>query len=824
MVEGELKDRALKENEKNILKASELYKFYIEFNNPYNFNENDLGAYDSSSTLPAKKYAKEFYKKFIRNIRLLSELYSNHFNYIDNGKNIRNRCMYLKYWFYDQLLNNNISDNEIDIFYNYWKSPQKKFDLDEYLSCEIYRIKSEDIKEIKKIYNYFVFYDRYNNFSAINYNKNGGLYCNYQKWFSEFYKAKEEVCLSNETKEICKELNTYVKKYITENILSSLTEECEQNKITQSSRAIDNGYYTFINLETNKDKTNQDFENSNLKKLCNDCQKIACLTDKFSENGNTICEKIIKILWFIQKNMARYNIYNFKYLNFWFNHELRKITQNIKYRQDIYKLINSICTESNNLKELNNKINDVEDDEYKKWCIMYDLYFNYNKIENEYLEALKNSTNKSSEYAKNCVIKYKEGIRIYNNNNKDSDFADDLIKFRILYNNVKKRTKLYRKLELPELPKLIILNESKENIEPEEHKFCKGVKSNVTLPNAGTNIIYRNILKDFSSQNIYNSLDNKDVDALVCAKYCNQIIKNDKININRNEFKALCSKLVTNLKYLSSIKNIGKKHGDRCSNLMYWTYDIIMKIINTNISHYLEKDVSIELNNIILRVNKELGKNENCIFYVDGSFLDWNEEKDLHDYFEHYNDLSKLTADKINNEMYCQYINYISKLYKKYMNICCTCYSRPEYVCKEHCPNFFKCNKEYFPIDLLHKLECNDNVSLQKEKENYESLIIDLDVIRKSQIMAMNFYKILAQDYFYRFVFSTFLLLGIFFIFFLFYKFTPIGFKLNKKSSKKNQNNYPNNGGNRKELLEYEKKIMNGNSNKKRLRIAYHSA
>ncbi|KMZ99296.1 hypothetical protein PVNG_02179 [Plasmodium vivax North Korean] len=248
-----------------------------------------------------------------------------------------------------------------------------------------------------------------------------------------------------------------------------------------------------------------------------------------------------------------------------------------------------------------------------------------------------------------------------------------------------------------------------------------------------------------------------------------------------------------------------------------------MKIFKSNRSHYLEKNVSIEVNNIILRVNKELKKNENCIFYVDGSFLDWNEEKDLHDYFEHYNDLSKLTADKINNEMYCQYINNISNLYKKYMYKCCTCYSRPEYVCEEHCPKFFKCNRKYFPIDLLDQLKCKDNASLQKEKEDFESLIIDLDVIRKSQLVAMNFYKILTQDYFYRFVFSTFLLHGIFFIFFFFYKFTPIGFKLNKKRSKKKQNNYHNNAGNRKELIEYEKKTVNGNSNKKRLRIAYHS-
>ncbi|KMZ76756.1 hypothetical protein PVIIG_05864 [Plasmodium vivax India VII] len=104
------------------------------------------------------------------------------------------------------------------------------------------------------------------------------------------------------------------------------------------------------------------------------------------------------------------------------------------------------------------------------------------------------------------------------------------------------------------------------------------------------------------------------------------------------------------------------------------------------------------------------------------------------------------------------------------MNICCNCYSRSEYVCKDHCPKFFKCNRKYFPIYLLHKLECKDNVSTEKEKENFESLIVNLVVIWKSQLVAMNFYKILTQCYFYRFIFSTFIFLGISLIFFLFYK------------------------------------------------------
>ncbi|GAB69451.1 hypothetical protein PCYB_001990 [Plasmodium cynomolgi strain B] len=248
-----------------------------------------------------------------------------------------------------------------------------------------------------------------------------------------------------------------------------------------------------------------------------------------------------------------------------------------------------------------------------------------------------------------------------------------------------------------------------------------------------------------------------------------------------------------------------------------------MNAYNNNGKDTIENNISTELTNIIFRVNKELKKDENCTYYIHGTFSEWRKKTDLHDYFENYSTFIQNISDKAKNETYCQYIDYINNLYKKYMNICCPCYSRPKYACEEHCPKFFKCNRKFFPIYLLDKLECKDNVSLQKENEKFESLIVDLDVIRKSQLVATNFYKMLTKDYFYRFIFSTYILLGIFLIIFLFYKFIPIGFILNKIISKEKQINYHNGEGNRKELLEYEKQYLNGNSNKNRLRIAYHS-
>ncbi|KMZ83307.1 hypothetical protein PVBG_06404, partial [Plasmodium vivax Brazil I] len=44
----------------------------------------------------------------------LSKSYNNKFNEIDNGEHIKKRCIYFKYWFYDQILKKKINDSEVD--------------------------------------------------------------------------------------------------------------------------------------------------------------------------------------------------------------------------------------------------------------------------------------------------------------------------------------------------------------------------------------------------------------------------------------------------------------------------------------------------------------------------------------------------------------------------------------------------------------------------------------------------------------------------------------------------------------------------------------
>ncbi|CAI7720799.1 PIR protein [Plasmodium vivax] len=823
MAGGESGKMKTTEDDYNI-KADLLYKFYFLFNNSYNLKHNELQFREYSFNLLEEGPARDLYKKFIQNIIWLSKNYNNQFNKIDNGEHIKKRCIYLKYWFYDQILKKKINNSEIDKINKDWELKKKLFSSNEHFSCEFYKLSLEHIENIKKLYHFFIIYNIYknNNIYPI-------TYCQYLKDISDIITKNNSNCESNSNDEYCNEYNSYIKPYIREYILSLPQDKCKMPISSISPQGVsgkteksESKYAIYFHLDINEKNICSSYKDIDMNNFPDTCQNLTSGVDKCKDNIKKNFEHTIKLFCTLsEQNKNNKIIDNYiKFLNFWFNRKLREIFVDKSYRNSIYNHFNFLCGKENYLKELKDKIIEIDEEEYKKWCILYDLYNSYNKIVKECINKSNEVQMKCTQYAREVTDLFNEGIDIYNRKN-DDEFNNGLIEFSILYNKFKHEMNFQKTIKLPELKEFVFVTDSKKKKIPNVDEICKSLNDDYSMRTVNINSEYRVILENTPAQNIYKKFYKEKIDESICAKYCDIFITN---NINNEKAKTICAKVVTNLKKLPVIEQIGYTHEDQCSNLAYWTYDILMNTFNTNKNVITDNNIISELNNAIFRVNQELEENKNCTYYIDGNFSEWREEKDLHDYFENYISYIQNITDKAKKETYCQYIDYISKLYKKYMKICCTCYSRPEYVCEEHCPKFFKCNRKFFPIDLLDKLECKDNESLQKEKENFESLIIDLDVIRKSQLVAMNFYKILTQDYFYRFVFSTFILLGIFFIFFIFYKFTPNGFKLNKNRSKKKQNNYHNNGGNRKELLEYEKKTINGNANKKRLRIAYHSA
>ncbi|VUZ96296.1 PIR protein [Plasmodium vivax] len=730
------------EDDDNI-KADLLYKFYFQFNNSYNHKHNELHNREYLSNLSTEGQARDLYKKFIQNIIWLLKKDNNQFNKIDNGEHTEKRCIYLKYWFYDQILKKNINNSEIEKLNEDWVSKKNLLTSDKKISCEFYKLNLEQIKEIKKLYHFFIIYNIYKNNDIY-----PSAYCQYLKELSDIITKNTTRCESHSNDAYCNEYNTYIKPYIKKDILPLPEDKCEKPTSSISTQDVDektekseSKYAIYFDLEKKGKNICSSYKDNDFNKFSVTCQDLSSGTVEYKDNIKKICEYIITTFCRLPERGKNSNIRDnyIKFLNFWFNRELKKIITDKNDRSSVYNHFNTLCSKENDLKELSDKIKEIDEEQYDKWHILYDLYDNYNNIINKYTKKSKDLKNKCTQYSKKIVELFSEVIEL-NNKKNDDEFNNALKEFSILYNKSKHEIHKYKKIELLELQKLTFAMDSEAAVDNKVASLCKSLKDSDTTRSA--------------------------------------LISN---NANNNKDAKICAKIVSNLKKLSTIKNVGDTHADRCSNLTYWTYDIIMNELNSNTKKFIESNISRQLTDIIFRLNKELKKNENCIYYIEGNFSQWREEKDLHDYFENNKTFIQKISDNAKNAKYCEYIDYISNLYKKYMNKCCTCYSRPEYVCEEHCPKFFKCNREFFPIHLLHKLECKDDVSLQKEKENYESLIIDLD-------------------------------------------FTPNSLMLNEKKSKKKQNNYHNNGSNRKELLEHEKKTINANANKKRLRIAYHSA
>ncbi|VUZ99318.1 PIR protein [Plasmodium vivax] len=161
--------------------------------------------------------------------------------------------------------------------------------------------------------------------------------------------------------------------------------------------------------------------------------------------------------------------------------------------------------------------------------------------------------------------------------------------------------------------------------------------------------------------------------------------------------------------------------------------------------------------------------------------------KDLFDYFKNYKTISKcdISSEKVKCQNYCKYVTYINKLYENYIHKCCTYFSTGKHV--DNCPKHFKCDQEYNPYKLYLKLNCSE---IQQQGEKLIEVIkpspIDqyvkwlTDISEKQRHISHNLYsskilyEMLISDPFYMFTLTFSGIIGIFFLFFILYKFTPL--------------------------------------------------
>ncbi|SBT83583.1 PIR protein [Plasmodium ovale] len=251
-------------------------------------------------------------------------------------------------------------------------------------------------------------------------------------------------------------------------------------------------------------------------------------------------------------------------------------------------------------------------------------------------------------------------------------------------------------------------------------------------------------------------------------------------------------------------------------------------------------------------------KNKKKIFWeYDYDLNDWVEMKDLHNYFKIFEKfIEKLYSNSVRWERYFSYLNHIKTLYEKHKTNCCVIYF--------HCAEYFKCEEKYNPNYLLSNLYCNNQVFFMKEiylqdveknskKQTETSLSKDKTNIQdfkcrrvRNQVSKIS-HKIECEDKKagdiehvrigkspfiqelsfsfpnYQFIFNMiFAVIGIFFIFSLFYKFTSFGSIFHKRVQKKKRECYFDEED-INQLPRYSD-YMETNSNSKRLRVAYDSA
>ncbi|SBT73147.1 Plasmodium vivax Vir protein, putative [Plasmodium ovale] len=213
-------------------KNATLYKIYNKFLNTCKYGDDDayegddcsVDAHQGRSDLLLNMYISTVVNN-LRRIRNYERIFFLDINYNENEV-----YTYFKYWFLDQILDKDFNDEEITTLFERLNQKKEKF---RNARCEFYTMKLDEIKIIKKIYDYYAFYHTYKGeHKNINAKISNSEYCENLKrgiLYSNYYRT---TCTKSpyDEKSICKEFNNYIKDHIQfeENVLSSI--ECVGRK------------------------------------------------------------------------------------------------------------------------------------------------------------------------------------------------------------------------------------------------------------------------------------------------------------------------------------------------------------------------------------------------------------------------------------------------------------------------------------------------------------------------------------------------------------------------------------------------------------------
>ncbi|KMZ76821.1 hypothetical protein PVIIG_05697 [Plasmodium vivax India VII] len=288
-------------------------------------------------------------------------------------------------------------------------------------------------------------------------------------------------------------------------------------------------------------------------------------------------------------------------------------------------------------------------------------------------------------------------------------------------------------------------------------------------------------------------LDNKKILNYYC-KPCERFEK-----ICKDEAHNICKKIRKNLKDIYSIVS-EEERKKYCLYYKNWFYEKLMNMFNSNSESKCFNEVLTEFEHF--KVYAYYGYIDySCQYDLYEIKLDnlkiHVEKKYLHDYFNNYDmiDNSIRKCDSKNKNIYKEYVTSIIELYKKHKNDECS-FEDHNYMLN-NCENYFYPQEYYNPQNLLSILDrCNlgqeipKNIIKEKNFErensspkiklkcsegtywNKDKFILSMICTDKQKGDIENVVMKASPSFsYYQIIFNgIFTLIGVFFLFFLFYK------------------------------------------------------
>ncbi|CAI7719067.1 hypothetical protein, conserved [Plasmodium vivax] len=202
------------------IETSSFYKIFNEFSWPCNHRNyfspvascypvasGELTGADAVTTI-----LKDLYSNLYRIYYTIEEKQN---DYFDKNRDVAKKMgyIYLKYWLYEQLINKDFSDTQIEqVFDGYKNHICNKFDHKSSNNFMFYSLKKDEINKIRKIYAFStILYENVNKFNT--YNNGSSKYIDYfgeglDEFISSINKCSREKFADN----YCKELKEFLNK------------------------------------------------------------------------------------------------------------------------------------------------------------------------------------------------------------------------------------------------------------------------------------------------------------------------------------------------------------------------------------------------------------------------------------------------------------------------------------------------------------------------------------------------------------------------------------------------------------------------------------